>query len=279
LVELLEAEHEVFLANHSFCNLPGLSGAVQDVDVDCLYEVPPTAATSDMYCPEAWLARWCSEHLGRSIRTWAFTKKGAQPLHAAYEHLVRHHDLDAIVLIDGGIDAILRGNESSLGTPAEDLASLAAVSRLDVPTKLVACVGFGAEMRDGICHDQVFDRIAELTALGAFLGSATLLGQTIAGQRYLQAVDFVFENQKGQRTSHIHKVVSASVRGEHGHRGEHVWLSPLLNQFWFFDLMGVTDSHLFLESLWETQESWDVSARVEGIRKTIDILPRSRIPI
>lgn len=279
LVDLLAAGHDVALANHSFSNLADLPRAAQDSEVSCLYEVPSSAAAPDRYCPEAWLARWCAEILGKEIPSWAFAKKGSQPLHAAYQRLISLHNFDAIFLIDGGLDAILRGNGSSLGTPAEDLASLAAVSRLEVPIKLIACVGFGGEMRDGICHDQVFDRIAELTALGANLGSATLLAQTSAGQRYLEAVEYVFTNQEGQRTSHIHKVVSAAVRGESGSRGEHVWISPLLNQFWFFDLMGVTNSHLFLKHLWDTEESWDVSARIEGLRKGVDILPRSRIPI
>jgi hypothetical protein len=279
LTELLADGREVFLASHSFCNLSDLPGATRDSEIECLYQVPAAAAVPDRYCPEAWLARWCVERLGKQIPMWAFAKKGAQPLHAAYQRLVSLHGVDAIVLIDGGIDAILRGNESSLGTPAEDLASLAAVSRLEVPTKLVACVGLGAEMRDGICHEQALGRIAELTSLGANLGSATLLAQMAAGERYLEAVDYVFANQEGQRTSHIHNVVSAAVRGEFGSRGEHVWISPLLNQLWFFDLMGVASSHLFLEHLWDTQESWDVSARIEGLRKSLHVLPRSRIPM
>lgn len=101
----------------------------------------------------------------------------------------------------------------------------------------------------------------------------------LAGAKIGSARIYLFTNQDGQRTSHIHKVVSAAVRGESGRRGEHVWISPLLNQFWFFDLMGVADSHLFLQHLWDTEESWEVSARIEGLRKGMDVLPRSRIPI
>lgn len=184
-----------------------------------------------------------------------------------------------MLLVDGGIDAILRGNESSLGTPAEDLATLAAVARLDLANKLIVCIGFGAEMRDGICHEQALDRIAELTRLNAYLGAVGLVPGTPAAAAYLSAVEFLFANQASQRTSHIHTVVRDALRGESGQRGEHVWLSPLLTLLWFFDADVVASSHLFLEHLWETNESWEVSARVEGIRKSLDVLPRSKIPI
>ena len=276
--ELVDRGVEVVFASHSFCNLRQLPGARQCAAVPNLYGVPAGAATHDRYCPEAWLAVWSETHLpGASV--WAFEKTGAKPLHAAYLHLIQSERIDAVVLLDGGIDAILRGDESSLGTPAEDLASLAAVSRLDLPTKLIACVGLGAEMRDGICHEQAFGRIAELTKLGGYLGTTGLVPGTATAAAYVSAVEFLFENQKSQRTSHVHTVIRDALHGESGSRGEHIWLSPLLTLFWFFQLDPVVSSHLFLEHLWDTTESWDVSARVEGIRKSLDIQPRSRIPI
>jgi len=276
--DLIDRGREVVLANHSFINLRALRGVEPADDLPNLYRVPAAAAVEDAYCPEAWLARWCDEQLP-GVTVWAFEKTGARPLHAAYQRLIEAERIDAVVLLDGGIDAILRGNESSLGTPAEDLASLAAVSRLDVATRMIACVGLGAEMRDGICHDQAFDRIAELTRLGAFLGTAALVPGTRASTAYLAALEFVFAHQQTQRTSHIHTVVRDALRGESGARGEHIWISPLLSLFWFFQLEPVAASHLFLDHLWDTNDSWEVSARVEGIRKTLDILPRSKIPI
>lgn len=47
----------------------------------------------------------------------------------------------------------------------------------------------------------------------------------------------------------------------------------------FFDLMAVASTHLFLEHLWDTREAWEVSARVEGFRKDLPTLDRTRIPI
>ncbi|MFC6933743.1 DUF1152 domain-containing protein [Actinomadura yumaensis] len=54
-------------------------------------------------------------------------------------------DADAVVLVDGGTDILLRGDEAGLGTPEEDMASLAAVRGLDVPEKIVVSLGFGVD--------------------------------------------------------------------------------------------------------------------------------------
>ena len=54
-----------------------------------------------------------------------------EPLREAYRALIAHHGIDAIVLVDGGTDILMRGDEAGLGTPEEDMLSLAAVAGLD----------------------------------------------------------------------------------------------------------------------------------------------------
>lgn len=277
--ELRERGVEVHLASLSFTYLDGLAGARRDPELPNLHEVDAGAAEQGKYCPEAWLAEFLDRRYGPGHRVHCFEKTGVVPLAAGYRALVERLQLDAIVLIDGGIDALLRGDERSLGTPAEDLTSLAALAGLSGVTKLLACVGLGAELRDGISHADVFERIAALTAAGAFLGAASLLPSTAAGELYLRAVEHVFANQATLKRSHVHDVVSAACRGEFGQRGEHVWISPLLNMFWFFDLDAVAGEHVFLRSLLDTLTIWDVVARIEAIRGALDIRGKSEIPL
>src|SRR5258708_37571114 len=133
---LRAAAIDVELASLSFCYLNGLDRARQDRELPNLYAVGGDAATERAYCPEAWLARW----LGDDRVVWSFDKTGVRPLARAYRALVERLAIDAIVLVDGGIDAVLRGDETSLGTPSEDLASLAAAPRPGGPGA-PACVG------------------------------------------------------------------------------------------------------------------------------------------
>ena len=43
---------------------------------------------------------------------YAFPRAGVQPLRAAYQALVDHLGIDAIVLVDGGTDILMRGDEA-----------------------------------------------------------------------------------------------------------------------------------------------------------------------
>ena len=277
-LELRASGRDVHLANLSFASLEDLAPHSHP-GLPNLYEIGPEAATELRYCPEAWLSAWLSEHEGHRVPVHAFAKTGVRPLKAAYQALIERFALEAIVLIDGGVDALLRGDESSLGTPSEDLASLAAVEGVDVGTKLLACVGLGAELRDGIRHAQVFERIGELARAGGYLGAAALLPETAAGRAYHEAVEYVFAHQAEHRRSHVHHVVAASSRGQAGDEGPHVWLSALSSLYWFFDAGVVARTHLFLELLERTDTIFEVVARVEAARRGRPIRDRSDIPL
>lgn len=270
---------EVHLASLSFAYLNGLAHAVQDERVPNLYAVGAAAATPRAYCPEAHLADFFDREDGGEHVVWSFDKTGVRPLVHAYRTLVERLQLDAIILVDGGIDALLRGDETSLGTPSEDLTSLAAATAIDGIPVLLACVGMTSELRDGIAHAQVFERIAELARAGAYLGASALVPGTPACDVYLRAVDAVFAGQAEQKQSHVHRVITRAIRGEFGATAPHVWLSPLASMYWFFDARTVACTHVFLDALRPTESIWEVAARIEGIRKSLPIKQRSAIPI
>jgi hypothetical protein len=265
-------------AGVSFTGLESLAGAEPDPRAPCLYRVDGTAAVRTGYCPEAWLARWLAESQGYREPVWALSKVGVGPLRAALAVLVERLRTDLIVLVDGGIDLCLRGDETSIGTPAEDLATLCAVAGLKQPS-LAMCIGFGTELREGIPHAQVLERIAELQRLGAFLGATTLDGATPAGAAYREALAFVQGGQQDQRGTHIHTVVLASMAGQFGSSGPDVWISPLASICWFFDAHRIAGSHLFLKNLEQTETIWDVTNVIRSCRKALEVRPRSEIPI
>jgi hypothetical protein len=277
-VELRSRGIDAHLANISFTALQSLESAEPDAIHPCLYPIGASLATASRYCPEAWLARWLEETQGYSEPIWAFAKVGVRPLRAALAALVGRLAVDLLVLVDGGIDLILRGDETSIGTPSEDLATLCAVRGLDLPS-LAMCIGFGAELREGIPHAQVLERFAELQRVGSYLGAVSLDSSTVAGAAYRHALGFVESGQQDQRGTHIHKVILAAMGGEFGSPASDVWISPLAAIRWFFDVRGLAASHLFLAHLEHTETIWDVTAVVRGCRKALEVRPRTGIPI
>ena len=277
---LTAAGKTVHFASLSFTALEHLFPEAKTSAANPLYRLVGKHASTSGYCPEAWLAKWLSSQPGSAeVPIWCFEKTGVLPLRSAYQHLVEHLGIDTIVLIDGGIDALLRGDESSLGTPAEDLTSIAAVAGLEQVQTVLACVGFGAELRDGIPHAQALERIAELTAEGHFLGAFALLECMPSVAYYLRALEYVRLHQTSVRQSHIHAVISDSIAGEFGFTKPDTWVSPLANIFWFFGLSGVARSHLFLENLEDTQTLSEVVRRVSGLRKSLRIRSATVIPL
>ncbi len=269
------------LASLSFAYLNGLD-ARQDAEHPNLYAVEASAATERAYCPEAWLAQWLDGEYGGAHAIWSFDKTGVRPLARAYRALVERLGIDAIVLIDGGIDALLRGDETSLGTPSEDLASLAAATAVAAAARIpiaLACVGMSAELRDGIAHAQVFERIAELARAGAYHGATALVAGTPPAAAYVRAVEHVFAGQMHQKRSHVHSVITRALGGEFGAPAPYVWLSPLASMYWFFDAAEVARTHQFLPLLHDTESIWEVAARIEAARKDIAIRERTTIPL
>lgn len=89
-----------------------------------------------------------------------------------YAFIAQRHAVDALLLIDGGTDSLMKGDEDGLGDPLEDACSLGAAALLaGVGTKLLVSVGFGADRFNGVSDEDSLAAVAELTRLGAFLGS------------------------------------------------------------------------------------------------------------
>ncbi len=248
--DLRRRGYTVHLANYSFSDIAGhahgtrLTRTLVGVRADHEGVYP--------YFPEYFLAQWLAQTTGEDIPVWSFEKVGALPLAQDYARLAAHLQVDAVVMVDGGVDSLMRGDEAETGTLVEDSISMAAVRTLG-PLKacLLACVGLGAE-RD-MTHAQVFENIAALTRDGAFLGSCSLTRPMAACAPYEQALAFV-QGQRFHDPSVINSCIVSALDGQFGDfhltsktRGSRLWISPLMPIYWFFDFAAVARRSLVLD--------------------------------
>jgi hypothetical protein len=271
---------KVFLANLSFVSLR-TTGA--DALTRALYAVKPTTTGQDFYFPERSLAQFLSRQ-DEPVTVYAFEKLGVAPIREGYAHLVRTLDLDAIILVDGGTDILLRGDEAGLGTPAEDMASLAAVAAMNVPTRIVACVGFGIDAYHGVCHAHWLENVAALTADGAFLGATALLERMPEVRFYLDAVNAA-DMRTPMQPSIVNGSVASAIEGRFGdyHRNQRtqsskLFINPLMSLLWAFDLAAVARRNLYLGSLEDTETSWDIHLAIERFCESVRRRPWEAIP-
>jgi hypothetical protein len=118
--------------------------------------VTPDAEGEDRYFPERTLARWLKRN-GFPSTVYAFEKVGVRRLTQAYRTLCTQLEIDAVVLVDGGTDILMFGDEAGLGTPEEEMASLAAVRACDVPT-VSSRASASASTRTTACAMRTFSR-------------------------------------------------------------------------------------------------------------------------
>lgn len=268
---------QVHLANLSFSDLSAATRLAP-----ALYEVTPETV-AEGYFPELALARFLAgEKLPSTV--YAFPRAGVQPLFAAYQALVERLQLDAIVLVDGGTDLLMFGDEAGLGTPVEDMMSLAAVGQLPIAHRHVACIGFGIDAYHGVCHSHFLENVAALERDGAYHGSFSVSRHTEEGALYLRAVAHAAAAHAG-RASIVNGSIAAALEGQFGDvaltartASSELYINPLMGMYFTFDLMGVCNRNQYLRELVDAPSVVHVDAIIRHHHEHAERRPRRLIP-
>lgn len=260
--ELEALGYDVHLANFSFADISGLYEGEQITDT--LVGVSTDVEGIFDYFPEFFLSQWFFAEQNEDIEIWCFERTSAREYIKNYQALTKHLEIDCIILVDGGVDSLMRGDEPEPGTLFEDTLSLLAVSEMaSVRKRLVACLGLGVEYEIGYAH--LFENIAYLTQIGAFKGSCALTKEMKSYQRYKDAVMYVFDQQPEYPSVVCSSVISA-VEGHYGDyhlikktQGNDLRISPLMPIYWFFEASTVAKQNLLIPELglsYSIQDTW-----------------------
>jgi hypothetical protein len=278
--DLRDRGFNVHLANYSFSSIQTyehgtrLSPNLVGVRADHVDIYP--------YFPEYFLAQWLARTAGLDVPIWSFQKVGALPLTEDYARLADHLAVDSVILVDGGVDSLMRGDEAETGTLIEDSISMAAIRKLpNLRTCILSCVGLGAE-RD-MTYAHVFENIADLTRQNAFLGSCSLTRQMKSCALYEDAVNYV-QSQRFHDPSVINSSIVSAIGGHYGDfhltaktRGSQLWISPLMPIMWFFDFASVARRNLILD-LVEYTETFRQAA-MKAALQNVTRRPAARVPL
>jgi len=278
---LRAAGKRVHLANLSFSDLRGQPPRLIHPGV---VQVRADSPGSDEYFPERTLCRWF-QSIGEDVSVSAFEATGVLPLADAYRALVAQENVDTIVLVDGGTDILMHGDEAGLGTPAHDIASLLAVASVPVDERFVVCLGFGVDAFHGVCHAHFLENVAALQREEGYLGMVSLLPQMPEVARYLDAVAFA-ELHTPKRPSIVHASIASAVAGQYGDihrsartRGSELWINPLMSTYFAFEHKAVAKRLLYSDLLADTTSFAEVIVRLEAYGRTRPRKPWKPIPV
>ena len=189
---------------------------------------------------EGYLSQFFKAALNEDKIIWMINRTHVQELKKSYEKLIEHLKIDAIILVDGGVDSINTGDEDGSGTMLEDTLTLAAVKDIQLP-KVLACIGFGTEIEEKLNHYRALENISNIIKQNGFYGNCSLVNYMNSFKFYKTACEYIWM-QPGHKKSHISTRIIPAAEGEFGNfqmyeeeNAIEVCISPLMNLYWFFD--------------------------------------------
>lgn len=277
---LLARGASVTLANLSFSNLWD-SGA-EKLDA-VTWRIGPDIGELP-YFPEKWLAEWLTQR-SQSVPVYCFAKTGAEPLAAAYRMLLGMHDFDLVLLVDGGTDSLIFGDEPGLGTIVEDAVSIVGTFNAAADRTLLVCLGFGIDDFHGVSHHAFLDNVALINRDGGYWGSFSLVRSTPEAGAFLDLVAYANQRQPRHRSIVCNSIASA-LNGEFGDYhatdrtgGTELFINPLMAQYWAFSVDKVVARMKFAPELAKTRTFDEAAAAIERVRNGLQIRPRKPIPL
>lgn len=285
-LNLRERGHEVHLASYSFTNLAAVRGAATEMAHLSCITAQSTLESGD-YFPEGHLCQWWQERFSERQCVWCYSRIGVRPLAEIFRYLQASLKLDAVIVVDGGVDGLFIGNEFDLATPSMDAISIISASLVEEWTKIYAFTAFGTEGAESkVRHSDALLRISELAAAGSLFGVTALTRHSSIGDSFINAVEFVNRRLPPEKHSVIAGSVVEALKGRFGFtsfsvktQSSPVWLSPLTSLYWFFDLDAVAKAKPYLKEVLETESVIDVANAIERTRQRLGVLPRNDIPI
>lgn len=283
---LRQQGHRVHLGSYSFSSLEELKGC--EKPFPNLYAVgPKTLAPANGYFPEGFLAQWWAQEFQEDMTVWCYHNLGVKPLTVLFAQLCQHLRLDAIVMVDGGVDGLFEGTEFDIATPTIDTISIFSAYQLSHLKRYYVFTAFGTEGRDNeVRHADALMRIAQQVALGGMLGVSALLPADPCGRGFLQAVDFVHKKAGTRWHSNMASSIVSAMKGRFGYHDltvktteSKIWVSPLTLLYWFFHLPSIAEVKPFRRKALESETVQEMAAIIASTREASQVLPRSDIPI
>lgn len=240
---------------------------------------------SDFF-PEMYLSSYFKDVKSREVPVWTFKRDQSVAEYTnSLDTLVKHIGIDVIILVDGGVDSIMVGDEEGSGSMMEDTLSLAAVKNVDVPIKMLGCVGFGTETEENLSHYSALENIAKIIKQGGFYGTCSLVSYMDCFKEYKAICEHVWK-QPNHKKSHIQTKVIPSAEGEFGdyhmfpmEKKNDIFVSPLSNIYWFFNAQAPIYNNLVIPAIEEKETFFEaVQVGVPMIKNFVK-RPRREIPL
>jgi len=229
------------------------------------------------YFPEFYLSKWFHDNHGRDIAIYAISEESTVAgMTKAYQALAIKYNLDTIVLVDAGVDSLLKHDEQGVGTYGEDLMSIFAARDTPVPHKYLMTVGLGTE--GGISEEDFLENWSKVQRMGGWLGSVGWHPEIPSVAEYISAYKSCIPTN-----TTINAQIVAGIEGRWKHycpdeirsRGlddSSMFITGLMGHCWFWDLPTVIAYKLFLPEVEGATTLSNLQKKMEAARTKAGLL-------
>lgn len=226
--------------------------------------------SDNVYFPEKMLVDHLNHKYGINVPIYCFLNEGIKHMTTAYNEIIRCHNIDTIILVDGGTDSLMKGCETdvdgnqALGTPYEDVSSIVAVSNSNCNNNYLYTIGYNVDSHHGVEDNNYLANTSDLIQQGYFIESSMLNLQNDTTKKYVET--FLSSDPIN---SIVNSLIVASLQGYKGynypdfikprvHKYSH-FINPLMSLYWIYDLNGVYKSLVYpVDKLKTTTENDDI---------------------
>jgi hypothetical protein len=267
--ELMRLGKNVVIGSYSFGDPNKITGAIDVLKHAGVVAKRVTAASTPAshYGPEVHICSFLdlrypslAPHFVYAYYARSFT---VPLLTRLYQKFIDSHSIDGIVLVDGGSDSLMVGDEEGLGDPIEDAVSVTTVASLKgLKARVLISIGLGTDRFNQVSDAASLRAIAELTRMGGFLGAVSLEPEAVGSRFYRDCLEHIYQRQ-GFR-SVLAGTIASAVEGCFG-RDEvplvlqervqpgQLFLWPLMAVLWGFDVETVARRSLIANWIRECQ--------------------------
>jgi hypothetical protein len=288
--ELKRLGKSIVIGSYSFGHPHEIEGDAEIIFREDMVLVKRVKATSistyPYYAPEinvcSFLDRHYPDEAPHFIYAYHARDFSVPLLSKLYQLLIQMHSVDAIILIDGGSDSLMVGDEDGVGDPVEDAVSVTTVASFDcLKAKILINAGFGTDRYNHVSDASSLRAIAELTAMGGYLGAIALELSNPGFQFYRDCIKHIYEGhgRDGFRSVISGAIISATEGWfgwdkippllENRVKQHMLFVWPLMAVLWAFDIDIVAKRSLISNWIRDKKTPEECVAAVQAGRKTL----------
>lgn len=248
---LIKEGKKVHLANITNTELRSLNEHTDPIILDTnVLGVTSTIKFPSSNFVEGYLSQFFKASLNQDVIVWMLNKMSVQETKVALTRLMTHLNIDCIMLIDGGVDSMMQGNEGREALTNKFVTTTTTLAAVQQIEELQGKVFSVCVNNTTIESSFINDNLSNLALQGGFLGGCFIMNFMVS-YKFMKGA-YQYEKNNGQNVPELdHLIKLTEVDFEEDE------LRPGLAQYLFFNPSALAYNNVTIYKILEAQNYYE----------------------